>query len=175
MGVSKPALIALSGLPGVGKTTVARIVAERLNAVYLRIDSAEQALRRAGEISGKLNISGYEVCYALATDNLRLGLDVVADSVNPIAWSRNAWRNVANDTSSRFAAVELVCGDKAEHRRRVETRQPDIEGLRLPDWLAVENREYEDWTDADIRIDTAKNSAGGAAATILAYVETTVR
>jgi tRNA uridine 5-carbamoylmethylation protein Kti12 len=38
-------LIVLSGLPGVGKTTIARELASSLKAVYLRIDSIEQALR----------------------------------------------------------------------------------------------------------------------------------
>jgi predicted kinase len=41
-------LIVFSGLPGVGKTTIARELACSLAAVYLRIDSIEQALRQAG-------------------------------------------------------------------------------------------------------------------------------
>ncbi len=38
-------LIALGGLPGTGKTTIARELARQLGAVHLRIDSIEQALR----------------------------------------------------------------------------------------------------------------------------------
>jgi adenylylsulfate kinase-like enzyme len=41
-------LIVLSGLPGVGKTTIARELARSLAAVYVRVDSIEQALRQAG-------------------------------------------------------------------------------------------------------------------------------
>lgn len=41
-------LIVLSGLPGVGKTTIAGESACSLAAVYLRIDSIEPALRQAG-------------------------------------------------------------------------------------------------------------------------------
>jgi len=40
-------LVVLSGLPGVGKTTVARDLAVASGAVHLRIDSIEQALRNA--------------------------------------------------------------------------------------------------------------------------------
>ncbi|GKV79057.1 hypothetical protein PEC106568_42300 [Pectobacterium carotovorum subsp. carotovorum] len=37
-------LIILGGLPGTGKSTIARLLASRLNAVWLRIDSIEQSL-----------------------------------------------------------------------------------------------------------------------------------
>ena len=64
-------LIAFSGRPGVGKTTIARELAVAIDAVYLRIDSIEQALRNAGV---KVEGEGYDVAYAVAEDNLRLGL-----------------------------------------------------------------------------------------------------
>ena len=41
-------LIVFGGLPGTGKTTVARELARQLGAVHPRIDSIEQALRNAG-------------------------------------------------------------------------------------------------------------------------------
>ena len=38
-------LIIFSGLPGSGKSTIARALAQQLGAVYLRIDTIEQAIR----------------------------------------------------------------------------------------------------------------------------------
>jgi predicted kinase len=38
-------LIILGGLPGTGKTVIARELARQLGAVYLRIDSIEQVIR----------------------------------------------------------------------------------------------------------------------------------
>ena len=60
-------LIVLSGLPGVGKTTIARELACSLAAVYVRIDSIEQALRQAGLA---VEAEGYAVAHAVAADNV---------------------------------------------------------------------------------------------------------
>jgi hypothetical protein len=53
--------------------------------------------------------------------------------------------------------VEIVCSDAAEHRRRVETRVPDIEGHVQPTWQQVVERLYRPW-DSDLVIDTATMS-----------------
>jgi predicted kinase len=74
-------LIVFSGLPGTGKTTIARELACRIGAVYLRIDVIEQALRDAGMLPGA---SGYGVANALALSNLTVGHTVIADCVNPV-------------------------------------------------------------------------------------------
>lgn len=53
-------LISFSGLPGVGKSSVARLVAQRLKAVWLRVDSLEQALLTSGVLRREaLGPAGY--------------------------------------------------------------------------------------------------------------------
>ena len=151
---SAVAFIVLSGLPATGKTTLARALARELGAVHLRIDSIEQAIRDAG-IVAPLDDAGYRVGYAIAEDNLRLGRTVIADSVNPLGTTRNAWLAVARRARVGAVEVEILCGDRAEHRRRVEGRASDVPGLTLPTWIEVAGRHYEPWTRDRIVIDTA--------------------
>ncbi|NIK72113.1 putative kinase [Paenibacillus sp. BK720] len=75
-------LYIFSGLPGAGKTTLSSALAREQRAAYLRVDVVEQAMREAGMLVD--GPQGYMVCYAIASQNLRLGLDVIADTVNPI-------------------------------------------------------------------------------------------
>jgi predicted kinase len=73
----------------------------------------------------------------LAEENLRIGQTVVADSVNPLNITRDAWLSVAADASKDAIEIEVICSDPSEHRRRVETRKADIRGLSWPRWQAV--------------------------------------
>lgn len=148
-------LIILSGLPGTGKTTIARELARQLDGVHIRIDSIEQAIRDSGVAAGPMNDAGYRVGYAVAEDNLRVGRIVIADSVNPIPASREAWRAVAKRAGTRALDVELVCSDPARHQERIETRVADIPGHRVPTWQEVVDRDYHPWQGDRLIIDTA--------------------
>ncbi|MGO7815331.1 AAA family ATPase, partial [Rhizobium ruizarguesonis] len=55
-------LIIFGGLPGSGKTTIARALAERLNAVHVSVDTIEQAIRASG-IADDAGPAGYIVAY----------------------------------------------------------------------------------------------------------------
>jgi predicted kinase len=149
-------LIILAGLPGAGKTTIARELARQIGAVLVRVDSIEQAIRDSGLPAGPLDEAGYRVGYAVAEDNLRLGRTVIADSVNPVPASREAWRAVAARARVRALEIEVVCSDRDMHRERVETRVADIPGHRLPTWQEVVDRDYHPWTGDRLVIDTSR-------------------
>src|ERR1700739_4894724 len=98
-------LIILGGLPGTGKTTIARELARQLGAVHVRIDSIEEAILDSGVLSSPINQAGYRVGNSVAADNLHVGRTVIADSVNPMPLSRNAWLEVAK--RAQVPAVEI--------------------------------------------------------------------
>lgn len=149
-----PILVVFGGLPGVGKTTLSRKVAARLGAVWLRVDAIEAAILRARP-GIPLDASGYGAAEAVAAANLGLGRNVVVDAVNPLEVARQPWRELAAGRGVPLRFVEVVCSDAEEHRRRVERRRPDIEGLAVPTWGQVLEREYEPWTDPRLTVDTA--------------------
>ncbi|QXE10312.1 MULTISPECIES: AAA family ATPase [Pseudomonas] len=160
-------LIVFSGLPGTGKTTIARSLAPRLDATYLRIDTIEQAIRNAGVLADDVGTSGYRVANELAANNLRPGHSVVVDCVNPVAESRQAWAEIAARSGAPLLNIEVICSDPHEHRRRVEQRQSDITGLTPPSWSSVANHEFEAWTQPILRLDTTSLSVDQAVETIL--------
>ncbi|HEY2482467.1 MAG TPA: AAA family ATPase [Caulobacteraceae bacterium] len=147
-------LVIFSGLPGVGKTTIARPLARAMAAVHLRVDTIEYAIWVSG-VASDVADAGYRVAWALAEDHLKQGLAVVADSVNPLALTRQAWQSAARTAGVASLDVEVICSDITAHRRRVESRISDIAGFVPPTWEEVVSRDYQPWTGERLVIDTA--------------------
>jgi predicted kinase len=160
-------LIVLSGLSGVGKTTISRALARALDAVHLRVDSIEQALRNDG---WHVQAEGYHVAHAIAEENARLGRTVIADCVNPWPLTRDEWRAVGERADVPTIDVEIVCSDAAEHRRRVESRGADIPGHRVPTWQEVIERDYRPWDRERVVVDTARRSVDESVRLIVAVL-----
>ncbi|MEW2478998.1 AAA family ATPase [Mycobacterium sp. NPDC049093] len=168
-----PVLVVLSGLPGVGKTTVARHVSAEIGAVHVRLDTIEAAMTASGFIGraggwDAVPDAGYRIAYAIASDFLSAGHDVVADSVNPLGITRRAWAEAARTARATLLDVEVICSDRSLHRRRVDTRTSDIDGLTVPTWQQVEDRIYEPWDREVLRVDTASGVEAAAAAVVTA-------
>lgn len=162
-------LIVFGGLPGVGKTTIAREVARAIGAVHLRIDTIEYAIRQSSLPKGPIDDAGYSVAYAVAEDNLRLGRMVIGDSVNPLPVTREAWRSVASRAGVTLVEIEITCSDPREHQRRVETRGTDFPGWTLQ-WREVVERDYHPWDRDRVLIDTAGASVADSVSRAVAAI-----
>jgi len=133
-----------AGLPGSGKSVLARGVADAIGATYLRIDTIESAIA-VTLMPYRDNPVGYVVAERVAADQLSAGRDVVADAVNGVAAARAGWMTLAAASGAALRFVEVRCSDVAEHRRRVTARQPEMPGQGVPTWEQVRQRRYEPW------------------------------
>lgn len=169
-------LVVLSGLPGVGKTTVARHLSADIGAVHVRLDTIEAAMTASGLIDraggwDAVPDAGYRVGNGIAVDFLTAGQHVVADSVNPLGVTRQAWAETARAACATLIEVEVHCSDRELHRTRVEARTSDIDGLTVPTWQQVQDRAYEPWGHPVLRVDTAEGTDRATAAIVAAFRE----
>lgn len=156
MDKTHPVLSIFSGLPGVGKSTLASALALHIGATYLRVDAIEQALKDVYQTD--IFDEGYQLAFRIATDNLKLDLSVIGDSCNSVSESRTAWQQVATDLDMLFVNIEVICSNKFAHQHRIETRQSTVQNLTLPTWQHVQEREYQPWDQKVTRLDTANKT-----------------
>jgi predicted kinase len=149
-------LAVFAGLPGVGKSSLAARVAAVLPATVLPVDTVDFTLQRyeVGEL--RPGYAAYGVVAALAEVQLRIGHNVIIDGVNPVKAARQLWVELAERMNVPLRVVEVVCGDDAEHRRRVEARYAARDHDGIPDWVRVLERqaEYEPYLGPRLVVDT---------------------
>jgi predicted kinase len=149
-------LAVFAGLPGVGKSSLAAMVAAARPATVLPVDTVDFTLQRYDVHEPRPGYAAYGVVAALAEVQLRIGHDVIIDAVNPVKAARQLWVELAERLGVPLRVVEVVCGDDAEHRRRVETRYAARAHDGIPDWVRVLERqaEYEPYLGPRLVVDT---------------------
>ncbi|MGW0752938.1 AAA family ATPase [Streptomyces sp. NPDC002587] len=165
-------LIAMAGLPGAGKSSVAGELGRKLAAPVVSVDPIEAAMWRAGVArSQPTGLAAYVVAEAVADGVLALGQTVIVDAVNAVAEARVQWRSLASRRGVPVVFIEVVCSDPAVHRRRLECRSREIEGFYEPTWEAVERRREElvPWADERLVLDSVIDMSQNIA-TALGYL-----
>ncbi|MBB6461984.1 AAA family ATPase [Flammeovirga kamogawensis] len=170
MKKKKTILFILSGLPASGKSTLSKLIAQHYKALYLRIDTVEQGLRDL--LHCKVEGEGYRLSYRIASDNLKLGLNVIADSCNPIVLTRKEWDEVAISNNAIPINIEVICSDKKEHENRVQTRSTEVENLILPTWIDIQERTFSPWEKGRILIDTSNKTITATFDELISSIDT---
>jgi predicted kinase len=149
-------LAVFAGLPGVGKSTLARQVGAVLPATVLAVDTVDFTMQAYDVTEPRPGYAAYGVVAALAETQLRMGHHVIIDAVNPVKAARQLWSELAEHLDVPLRVVEVVCGDDAEHRRRVESRYAARAHDGIPDWVRVLERqaEYEPYLGPRLVVDT---------------------
>jgi Ser/Thr protein kinase RdoA (MazF antagonist)/predicted kinase len=155
-----PRLIVMTGLPGTGKSSIAKALGRELGIPVFAKDWLEAALRRSGfaaapEFAQRLGYAGYELLSTLADQQLRLGQSAVLDSVASTDSIRSAWRELAAAYSAGWCVIECVCSDLALHRERLLSRERWIPDWPELEWAEVERVQsyYAPWREAHLILD----------------------
>ena len=115
------ALVMLMGLPGVGKSHCARLLAERLRAAHVATDHLRSRLFIAASYADAENDAVFGIAEALVDELLVERHVVVLDATHLVARNRAPAERVARDRGARLFHV-LITADDAATRERLAAR-----------------------------------------------------
>jgi aminoglycoside phosphotransferase family enzyme/predicted kinase len=167
----QPTLVIMAGLVGSGKSTVARVLGERIGAKVLRSDVIRKTLagipleeRRYEGYEGGIYTEDftrrtYEELHREGSEPLRSGRPVILDASYKRRSERERASSIAREHGTRFFIVECVCDDetaKSRLTRRVEEREVSDGRWEIYERQKVEFEYITENEGRLIRVDTAR-------------------
>jgi predicted kinase len=145
----EPTLVLFSGLPGCGKTTLARTVAQQFSLPLFSKDRVQRVLR--DHVPEATGMDGYHLMLDLTEEQLGLGIPVVPDAVFPLMELRQAARQIAARHGARWRPSICCYSEEELYRRRLEERVQYTPGWTPPGWEEVERVRtyYQPWPDGE--------------------------
>jgi predicted kinase len=134
----QPVLVMLCGLPGTGKSTLARILAGRLPAVVVESDRVRRKLFDPPTYTVEESQRVHTVCHILMGWYLRHYYHVVYDATNLYEHHRSMVYRLAERSGARLVVTQVTAGDEVVRARLKSRRQG-----------APVTRDPQDYSDAD--------------------------
>ena len=173
---ARPALVLVSGLPGTGKSTLSRSLAERANFEVIRSDVVRKEIfaEEAAEQTGSLYTSErtqriYDECRDRAHRMLLKGKRVIVDATFQHEQDRQNFLQMAIDCGARAAWLECVASPEIT-RQRIEARQGDASDADWSVYQLVRSRwqapsamtaRYHEQVNTTLFADAAAEEASG--------------
>lgn len=112
-----PVLAVVCGLPGVGKSTVSRAIADRIGATVLRTDVIRKELFVDPTYTSAETVAVYDELLTRAFEHLDVGESVVLDATFKTSERRIQARDLATQVGARFRLVRVSCDEDVLERR----------------------------------------------------------
>jgi len=133
------ALVMLCGLPGTGKSTLARRLADGLPAVVVESDRVRQKLFARPAYTGQESQRVHQVCHILIGWYLRHYYHVVYDATNLYEYHRGLIYRLAARSGACLVVVEVTASDdvvreRLAPRRRTHPALPAQKDYSDADW-----------------------------------------
>ncbi|SFR59309.1 AAA family ATPase [Halogeometricum limi] len=132
-------LVAVCGLPGVGKTAVSERVADRLDARLVRTDVVRKELFADPEYTSAERRAVYDELFARGRAAVRDGTDAVLDATFRKREDRARAEDVAEAAASSFRIVRVRC-DESVVRERIRAREDDESDADFDIYLRFRDR-----------------------------------
>ncbi|GAB4540181.1 MAG: AAA family ATPase [Anaerolineae bacterium] len=121
----QPVLVMLCGLPGTGKSTIARRLATRLPAVVVEADRVRQKLFSPPTYSAWESQQVHRVCHTLIGWYLRRYYHVVYDATNLYEYHRAMVYRLAARSGARLVVAEIIASEEVVRQRLAPRRRRD--------------------------------------------------
>jgi len=152
-------VIALAGLQGSGKSTVAEALASKLHLPIFSVDPIEASIIKGGiKRSFETGLAAYLVADTLADEQLKFGQSVIIDAANYHPVAHNMWEKLALKHNAILIKIECICSDNELHKQRINKRTRNLHGIDEITWKNVQKRQKESksWGGEKLVLDTAK-------------------
>lgn len=119
-----PTVVVVCGLPGVGKTTVAENVAERVDGRIVRTDVVRKELFPDPEYTEEESKQVYTEMFERARETVDGGRSVVLDGTFKDAGNRERALELSEALDAEFRLVKVECAEETV-RERIRGREGD--------------------------------------------------
>lgn len=154
--MTTPTLVAVCGLPGTGKTTVAAEIADRLDSPRLRTDVVRKELFPDPEYDAAETETVYSELFRRARNRLATG-DIVLDGTFRTVDFRGGAKAAAATVNAAFRLVHVECAD-AVVRERIRERMDDASDADIAVYEQF-CETYHPVEDADLVVDNSGDLA----------------
>lgn len=146
-------LVVVCGSPGTGKTTVAKWIAERLNARLLRTDLIRDDIVEDPDYTETERERVYESVFNQIEAGLRDGARIVADGTFDRRVYRERARRIALDAEVGFDLVRVTCEPETVECR-IELREDDASDATVENYYEIRD-EFDPVTGSHLRVDNS--------------------